>query len=260
MQALLNFFSWCSNTTLKSSYKSSTYVRIKGAAESESWKRGKTSNGRYVANFHVQSDKLRAQFAGLCDSRGYHSTTLTHEQTTRVFPRILCTRYTHVHLTTTYGPHSHNMPRLNTTVVGVLTILGGFVIPYASLATRYKNQHKKKKSSGDLQCPREYEQYLKTNFVSGTSAQGNFASYDVLGFVNQRKISLPVQSRMAIDILRVPNFFVTSESAFITQVVDVRQSEETRLTPRVLRDVQLLERTTSTLRSVNKTSLPLNYP
>ncbi|GJT51168.1 hypothetical protein Tco_0977325 [Tanacetum coccineum] len=65
--------------------------------------------------------------------------------------------------------------------------------PYARLLHGL-NQHKKKKSRGDPTMSSEYEQYLKTDFVSGLQPK-DFASYDVLGFWKSKENQFPVLSR-----------------------------------------------------------------
>ncbi|GJW42842.1 zinc finger BED domain-containing protein RICESLEEPER 2 [Tanacetum coccineum] len=94
------------------------------------------------------------------------------------------------------------------------------------------NQHKKKKSRGDPTMSSEYEQYLKTDFVSGLQPK-DFASYDVLGFWKSKENQFPVLSRMAMDILSVQASSVASESAFSTsgRLLTIRR---TRLTPESL--------------------------
>ncbi|GKA70896.1 zinc finger BED domain-containing protein RICESLEEPER 2 [Tanacetum coccineum] len=108
--------------------------------------------------------------------------------------------------------------------------------PYARLLHGL-NQHKKKKSRGDPTMSSEYEQYLKTDFVSGTSAQG-FAFLMYLGFWKSKEKSVSCSSRYGLDILSVQASSVASESAFST-VVDVeegvfndevQQNEATQLT------------------------------
>ncbi|GJV69831.1 zf-CCHC domain-containing protein [Tanacetum coccineum] len=78
----------------------------------------------------------------------------------------------------------------------------------------------------------EYEQYLKTDFVSGLQPK-DFASYDVLGFWKSKENQFPVLSRMAMDILSVQASSVASESAFSTsgRLLTIRR---TRLTPESL--------------------------
>ncbi|GKC01837.1 zinc finger BED domain-containing protein RICESLEEPER 2-like protein [Tanacetum coccineum] len=103
--------------------------------------------------------------------------------------------------------------------------------PYARLLHGL-NQHKKKKSRGDPTMSSEYEQYLKTDFVSGLQPK-DFASYDVLGFWKSKENQFPVLSRMAMDILSVQASSVASESAFSTsgRLLTIRR---TRLTPESL--------------------------
>ncbi|GJT18427.1 zinc finger BED domain-containing protein RICESLEEPER 2 [Tanacetum coccineum] len=78
----------------------------------------------------------------------------------------------------------------------------------------------------------EYEQYLKTDFVSGLQPK-DFASYDVLGFWKSKENQFPVLSCMAMDILSVQASSVASESAFSTsgRLLTIRR---TRLTPESL--------------------------
>ncbi|GKC96410.1 zinc finger BED domain-containing protein RICESLEEPER 2 [Tanacetum coccineum] len=103
--------------------------------------------------------------------------------------------------------------------------------PYARLLHGL-TQHKKKKSRGDPTMSSEYEQYLKTDFVSGLQPK-DFASYDVLGFWKSKENQFPVLSRMAMDILSVQASSVASESAFSTsgRLLTIRR---TRLTPESL--------------------------
>ncbi|GJV34508.1 zinc finger BED domain-containing protein RICESLEEPER 2 [Tanacetum coccineum] len=103
--------------------------------------------------------------------------------------------------------------------------------PYARLLHGL-NQHKKKKSRGDPTMSSEYEQYLKTDFVSGLQPK-DFASYDVLGFWKSKENQFPVLSRMAMDILSVQASSVASESVFSTsdRLLTIRR---TRLTPESL--------------------------
>ncbi|GJZ12294.1 zinc finger BED domain-containing protein RICESLEEPER 2 [Tanacetum coccineum] len=103
--------------------------------------------------------------------------------------------------------------------------------PYARLLHGL-NQHKKKKSRGDPTMSSEYEQYLKTDFVSGLQPK-DFASYDVLGFWKSKENQFLVLSRMAMDILSVQASSVASESAFSTsgRLLTIRR---TRLTPESL--------------------------
>ncbi|GJZ51172.1 zinc finger BED domain-containing protein RICESLEEPER 2-like protein [Tanacetum coccineum] len=128
--------------------------------------------------------------------------------------------------------------------------------PYARLLHGL-TQHKKKKSRGDPTMSSEYEQYLKTDFVSGLQPK-DFASYDVLGFWKSKENQFPVLSRMAMDILSVQASSVASESAFSTsgRLLTIRR---TRLTPESLEMCMCLKDHLNTQERKQNTS-PLELP
>ncbi|GJT94294.1 zinc finger BED domain-containing protein RICESLEEPER 2 [Tanacetum coccineum] len=75
----------------------------------------------------------------------------------------------------------------------------------------------------------EYELYVNSNFVTHLHPK-EFASFDVLGFWNEKETMFPVLSRMAMDIISVQAYSIASESANSTseRVLSIRR---TRLTP-----------------------------
>ncbi|GJW98897.1 hypothetical protein Tco_0180705 [Tanacetum coccineum] len=73
--------------------------------------------------------------------------------------------------------------------------------PYARLLQGL-TQHKKKKSRGDPTMSSEYEQYLKTDFVSGLQPK-DFALMSIGGLWNQRKISFLYYPAWPMDKLSV---------------------------------------------------------
>ncbi|GKG31854.1 zinc finger BED domain-containing protein RICESLEEPER 2, partial [Tanacetum coccineum] len=86
----------------------------------------------------------------------------------------------------------------------------------------------KKKARNDPTMSSEYEQYLKTDFVSRLHPK-DFATFDVLGYWKEKKNQFPVLSRMAMNILSVQASSVASKSAFSTsgRLLTIRR---TRLT------------------------------
>ncbi|GJS45889.1 zinc finger BED domain-containing protein RICESLEEPER 2 [Tanacetum coccineum] len=167
---------------------------MQGAADSYP-EAGQTSMGRDGQIFMFNPDYLREQFAGLVIQRGLPFNHFDHEQTTRVFQNTMQPRYTHVSRST-----------LKRVPKNYARLLHGL------------NQHKKKKSRGDPTMSFEYEQYLKTDFVSGLQPK-DFASYDVLGFWKSKENQFPVLSAMALDYLSVQaSSGRLSESAFSTRV------------------------------------------
>ncbi|GJU86620.1 zinc finger BED domain-containing protein RICESLEEPER 2 [Tanacetum coccineum] len=197
---------------------------IKGAAESESGSGANVDGERDGQNFHVQStDYLVEQFAGLNISRdlefeddGFATRSLDwfHESFQGLYNMYYSKYGTNQTQSTSGGGSSSGVTR----------------DPYARLLQGL-TQHKKKKSRGDPTMSSEYEQYLKTDFVSGLQPK-DFASYDVW-FWKSKENQFPVLSRMAMDILSVQASSVASESAFSTsgRLLTIRR---TRLTPESL--------------------------
>ncbi|GJV88180.1 zinc finger BED domain-containing protein RICESLEEPER 2 [Tanacetum coccineum] len=233
-----HFFSEGSNTTLKN-HITHPCERYYSAAESES-EVGQTSMGKRLANFHVQSGLIiREQFVAALnpcfnvsgvdylienisrdlefEDDGFATRSLDwfHESFQGLYNMYYSQYGTNQTQSTSGGGSSSGVSR----------------DPYARLLHGL-NQHKKKKSRGDPTMSSEYEQYLKTDFVSGLQPK-DFASYDVLGFWKSKENQFPVLSRMAMDILSVQASSVASESAFSTsgRLLTIRR---TRLTPESL--------------------------
>ncbi|GJX11188.1 zinc finger BED domain-containing protein RICESLEEPER 2 [Tanacetum coccineum] len=217
---------------------------------------GQTSMGKSRGEFFmVQSDFLREQFTGLVIQTGVTMQPFDHEADNEgVSKSLVQPRYTHnisrdlefeddgfatrsldwFHesfqglYNMYYSKYGTNQTQSTS---GGGSSSGVTRDPYARLLQGL-TQHKKKKSRGDPTMSSEYEQYLKTDFVSGLQPK-DFASYDVLGFWKSKENQFPVLSRMAMDILSVQASSVASESAFSTsgRLLTIRR---TRLTPESL--------------------------
>ncbi|GJR65466.1 zinc finger BED domain-containing protein RICESLEEPER 2 [Tanacetum coccineum] len=265
-----HFFSEGSNTTLKN-HITHPHCEVLKAQQNQNPEAGQTSMGRDGQIFMFNPDYLREQFAGLVIQRGLPFNHFDHSQTTRVLSQNLCKPIHSSALNPCFnvsgvdylienisrdlefeddGFATRSLDWFHESFQGLYNMYyskygtnqtqstsgGGSSSgvsrdPYARLLHGL-NQHKKKKSRGDPTMSSEYEQYLKTDFVSGLQPK-DFASYDVLGFWKSKENQFPVLSRMAMDILSVQASSVASESAFSTsgRLLTIRR---TRLTPESL--------------------------
>ncbi|GJS60114.1 zinc finger BED domain-containing protein RICESLEEPER 2-like protein [Tanacetum coccineum] len=204
-----NFLSVGSNTTLKH-HISHPHCEVLKAQQNQNPEAGQTSMGRDGQIFMFNPDYLREQFAGLVIQRGLPFNHFDHEQTTRVFQNTMQPRYTHVSRSTLKRTNQTQSNKWWGSLSG-----GDSVILMLHLLQCLIHILKKDMSRGDPTMSSEYEQYLKTDFVSGLQPK-DFASYDVLGFWKSKENQFPVLSRMAMDILSVQASSVASESAFST--------------------------------------------